>query len=63
MDYINKNAVYKELIRRHGKGYTYIKVCAVIEGKKHLCTEKEQRQILALIREIFKEVEENISKS
>lgn len=63
MDYINKNAFYKELVHRHGKNYTYNKVCAAIDGEPVSSSDKEKKQMIAILREIIKQAEENILKS
>lgn len=63
MKFINKNEFYKELIARHGKGYTYIKVCSALDGDEGTTSEKEKRQMVAIVEEQFKRVKENILKS
>jgi hypothetical protein len=63
MKFINKNELYKELISRYGKSYTYIKVCMALDGDEKSTSDKEKKQILAVVEEQFKKVKENILKS
>lgn len=63
MNFINRNDLFKELLRRHGKGYTYIKVCQALNGSANATTDKEKKQILSVIDEMVKQTKENILKS
>lgn len=63
MNLINRNDLFQELIRRYGKGYTYIKVCKALNGVSESTTDKEKKQIISTIDDIVKQTKENILKS
>jgi hypothetical protein len=62
-NFINKNAIYKEMIARHGKHHTYLKVSMAIDGDTEVLTKDEARQVLAIIDEAIKEIRKNINQS
>lgn len=61
--YINRNAFYKELIRQGGKEWTYIKVCAALDGRPNTLSISERVQILKLLKTEVSKVEDNIKNS
>lgn len=62
MDIINKNALYKEFMARHGNGQNYINIARSLTGKGDL-SETERKQLIKIIEEAFNEAKKNISKS
>ncbi|HTJ52586.1 MAG TPA: hypothetical protein VL443_24190 [Cyclobacteriaceae bacterium] len=59
-NYINRNAFYKDLIRLHGKRWTYVKVCAALDGKSDVIDASEKKQLLTLLDEHLKKIRDNI---
>lgn len=62
MDIINKNALYREFLVRHGNLTSYSNIAKSLSGNGDL-SEKERRQLLKIIDEAFDEIKKNISKS
>lgn len=63
MDEINATALYKRLLLRGHKSFSYIKTKCAISGNKNTTTEKEKKQLLSILEEVYKEAKENILKS
>lgn len=61
---INKNGLYRELIAKHGSSsYTYLKVVEALEGNGETLSDKEARQLIALVEDKIKLLKSNIQKS
>lgn len=63
MDEINATAVYKRLLLRGHKSFSYIKTKSAIAGVEDTTNEKEKKQLLSILDEVYKEAKENILKS
>jgi hypothetical protein len=61
-NYINKNAIFKELLRQHAGNWTYTKVADAFDGKGKLST-TERVQLTKLIDQEVSKIKENIKKS
>lgn len=60
---INKNALYKELIKRHGTTYTYLTVDGAIKGESESASPEQAKQIISCLKDMIKVVEKNVNKS
>lgn len=62
---VNVNAIYKEFLHRFSKDSTYVRVRLAINGELIAGTlsEKEKKQLIAIIDDGVKKAKENILKS
>lgn len=63
MEIINKNALYREMMVKHGKHHTYIKVSNAVDGEKDSLSKEEAKQLISIIDESIRIVKSNINKS
>jgi hypothetical protein len=59
---VNVNAFHTELLQR-GKQYTYVKVRRALKGVASSTSEKEKKELLSILEEVYKKTKENILKS
>lgn len=59
---ISVNAFHTELLSR-GKHYTYVKVRRALKGIYSGMTDKEKKEFLSILDEVYKKTKENILKS
>ena len=59
---ININSLHEELLKR-GKKFTYVKVKRAVNGFPNITSDKEKKELLNVVDDIFKKVKENILKS
>jgi hypothetical protein len=57
---INKNALYREMMVKHGKHHTYLKVSSAIDGDKGSLSRDEAKQLIEIIDESIKAVKKNV---
>lgn len=61
--YINRNAIYKELLRQGGKNWTYVKVCAALDGQPETLSVSERVLLLKIFKAETSRIEENIKNA
>jgi hypothetical protein len=62
-NYINKNAIYKELVRKHGKQWSYTKIESAFKGKAGTLSAAEKSQLIQVIDLEVKKIKDNIKLS
>lgn len=62
MEEFNSAAFYKRVIQKGGKSFSYIKVKNALGGKCDI-DEKEKKQLMSVLDDIYKEAKTNILKS
>lgn len=50
MDIINKNAIHRELLIKHGSNLTYLNVKKLLEGRGKI-TPQERSQLISILEE------------
>jgi hypothetical protein len=63
MEEFNNTAFYKRALLKGGKSLTYTKVKMALAGAKQITDEKEKKQLLHVLEEVYKLAKENILKS
>jgi len=62
MEEFNHTAFYKKVLLKGGKSFTYTKVKLALGGVK-ATDEKEKKQLLSVLDEIYQQAKSNINKS
>lgn len=63
MEILNKNAIYREMLTKHGKNNTYLKISMALAGDSDTLTKEEAKQLIAIIDAGVKEVKNKITDS
>lgn len=63
MEEFNSAAFYKRVIQKGGKSFTYIKVKTSLSGAPQTTDDREKKQLLSVLEDIYKQAKENILKS
>lgn len=60
---INKNALFKEMVNKHGKHHTYLALSNAIDGSEETLTRQEADQLLDVIEKEFRTIKTNVKNS
>jgi hypothetical protein len=63
MEEFNSASFYKRVIQKGGNSFTYIKVKTALSGNPETTSDKEKKQLLAVLDDIYRKAKENILKS
>ena len=63
MEEFNSASFFKRVIQKGGDSFTYIKVKNALSGTTSVTNDKEKKQMLAVLEDIYKEAKSNILKS
>lgn len=63
MEEFNSAAFFKRVIRKGGDSFTYIKVKTALSGETGITSDKEKKQLISVLDDIYKTAKDNILKS
>jgi hypothetical protein len=63
MNEINTTAFYKRLLLKGYKSFSYVKAKWALSGAEDTTDEKEKKQLISVLDDVYKEAKENILKS
>jgi hypothetical protein len=60
---INKNAFFREILRKYQANLTYAKIASAIEGEQESITKDDAKQICSALDDIVRQIKTNVNSS